>query len=61
MYLYAKAFCAPFGDDRRAIRTRINTFLNENQNVDFNQYRTNFNWEGANYECYATCLFVVRE
>jgi len=43
------------------LRTRINTFLNENQNVDFNQYRTNFNWGGANYECYATCLFVVRE
>lgn len=43
------------------LRTRINTFLNENQNVDFDQYRTNFNWEGATYQCYATCLFVVRE
>jgi hypothetical protein len=43
------------------LRTRINDFLNENQNVDFEQYRTNFNWEGANYECYATCLFIIRE
>lgn len=43
------------------LKTNINTFLNENRNIDFNHHETNFNWKGANYECYATCLFVVRE
>lgn len=42
------------------LRTRINTFLDENKDVDLSQYRTHFNWEGVNYACYATCLFVVR-
>lgn len=47
--------------NRDILNTRINDFLNENRNVDFNQFQLNFNWEGANYQSYATCLFIIRE
>lgn len=46
---------------REILSARINEFLNANRNIDFNQFRLDFNWEGANYESYATCLFIIRE
>jgi len=39
----------------------INNYLNQNRNIDFNQFRLNFNWEGTSYQSYATCLFLIRE
>lgn len=47
--------------NREILSTQINEFLNANRNIDFNQFRLNFNWEGANYQSYATCLFIIRE
>lgn len=43
------------------LNTKISDYLNENSNIDFNQFRLNFNWEGANYQSYATCLFIIKE
>lgn len=47
--------------NRDILNTGINTFLNENRNIDFEQCRINFNWEGAHYQSYANCLFIIRE
>jgi hypothetical protein len=47
--------------NRDILSNGINNFLNQNRNVDFNQYRINFNWDGANYQSYATCLFLIRQ
>lgn len=47
--------------NREILNQQINTFLNDNSNVDFNQFQLNFNWEGNNYQSFATCLFIVRE
>lgn len=47
--------------NREILSQQINNFLNENRNVDFNQFLLNFNWEGNNYQSFATCLFIVRE
>lgn len=47
--------------NREILNQQINTFLNDNRNVDFNQFQLTFNWEGKNYQSFATCLFIVRE
>ena len=47
--------------NRDILNTQISGFLNGNRNIDFNQFRLNFNWEGATYQSYATCLFIIRE
>lgn len=47
--------------NREILSQQINSYLNGNRNVDFNQFELNFNWEGNNYLSFATCLFVVRE
>jgi len=47
--------------NREILSTQINDFLNANRNIDFNQFQLNFNWEGDNYQSYATCLFIIRE
>lgn len=47
--------------NREILSTEINNFLNANKDVDFSQFQLNFNWEGNNYNTYATYLFIVRE
>lgn len=47
--------------NKEILSQQINSFLDENRNVDFNQFQLNFNWEGKNYQSFATCLFIVRE
>ena len=47
--------------NKEILKTKINTFLNENRNADFSDFQLDFNWEGTNYRSYATCLFIVRE
>lgn len=47
--------------NRDLLSTGINGYLNENRNIDFNQFKLNFNWEGETYQTYATCLFIIRE
>lgn len=47
--------------NREILSTNINDFLNANNDIDFAQFRLDFHWEGANYQSYATCLFIVRE
>lgn len=47
--------------NREILHAQINTYLNQNRGIDFNQFQINFNWEGNNYQTHATCLFVVRD
>ena len=47
--------------NREVLNQKINSFLDEDAGIDFNQLHINFNWEGRNYQTYATCLFIVRE
>lgn len=47
--------------NREILSQQINTFLNENRTVNFNQFILNFMWEGNNYQSFAICLFIVRE
>jgi hypothetical protein len=47
--------------NRDILQSGISDYLTDNQNVDFNQFRLSFNWEGNVYNSYATCLFLTRE
>lgn len=47
--------------NRDILHAGINGYLDNNRNVNFNQFHIDFNWDGQNYETYATCLFLVRE
>lgn len=47
--------------NREILSAKINNFLNANSEIDFNELQLNFNWEGGNYQSYATCLFIIRE
>lgn len=47
--------------NKEILSQHINTFLNDNRNVDFTEFKLNFNWEGNTFQSFATCLFVVRE
>ena len=47
--------------NREILHEGINNYLNQNRDVDFSQFQIDFNWEGDNYQSYATCLFLVRE
>lgn len=47
--------------NKEILYTGINNYLNQNRNIDFNQFRISFNWEGEKYQSFATCLFLVRD
>ncbi len=47
--------------NRDILNNGINNFLNQNRDIDFNQFRISFDWDGENYQSYATCLFLVRQ
>jgi hypothetical protein len=47
--------------NRDILQSGITDYLNDNQNIDFNQLRLSFNWEGNRYNSYATCLFLSRD
>ena len=42
------------------LRENITTYLDDNSEVDFERFKTHFTWEGKEYDCYATCLFITR-
>ena len=46
--------------NREILSEGINNFLNQNREVDFNNFRLNFNWEGQEYQTHATTLFLIR-
>lgn len=47
--------------NKEILSIQINDFLDTNRDIDFNKFKLHFNWEGNNYQSYATCLFIVRE
>ena len=47
--------------NKEILSERINNYLNNNRNIDFNQLRITFRWEDKNYHPHSTCLFIIRE
>lgn len=47
--------------NRDILQSGVNNYLTESQNIDFENFKLSFNWEGNTYESYATCLFLTRE
>ena len=47
--------------NRDILSNGINNFLNQNRDIDFNQFRISFDWDGENYQSYATCLFLLKQ
>lgn len=48
--------------NKRLLEEKINTYLDENQNLDFEQLKIDFNWQdNIVYNTYATVLFIVVE
>jgi len=39
----------------------INNFLDANRNINFEDLRLDFQWDGNQYNTYATCLFIISE
>lgn len=47
--------------NRNLLLENINSFLDENRNINFEYLKINFQWEGNQYNTYATCLFIINE
>lgn len=47
--------------NRNLLRENINSFLDENREIDFENLRLNFQWDGEQYTTYATCLFIISD
>ncbi|QQS35182.1 MAG: hypothetical protein IPM56_13105 [Ignavibacteriales bacterium] len=47
--------------NREILSEGINNYLNQNREVDFNDFRLNFDWDGQEYHTHATTLFLLRE
>ena len=47
--------------NRNLLHENINNYLNENADINFENLRLNFHWEGIEYNTYATCLFIINE
>jgi len=47
--------------NRNLLLENINSFLDENRNINFEDLRLNFQWDGNQYNTYATCLFIINE
>jgi len=47
--------------NRNLLSEHIKDYLNVNRNIDFENLRLSFNWEGKTYNTYAACLFIINE
>lgn len=47
--------------NRNLLKEKINNYLDENQDIDFEQLRIKFNWQDQEYITYAIVLFVLVE
>ena len=47
--------------NRDLLSENINNYLNENRNINFEDLRLSFRWDGTQYNTYATCLFIINE
>lgn len=47
--------------NREILSPKINSYLSENQGIDFERFKVSFNWDGKTYQSYAPCLFLIRE
>ncbi len=45
--------------NRNLLRDNINNYLNNNRDIDFENLKLSFYWEGRKYNTYATCLFII--
>jgi len=47
--------------NKNLLYDNINNYLNKNRDIDFENLKLSFNWEGREYNTYATCLFIINE
>jgi len=47
--------------NRDLLFNNINNYLNQNKNINFEDLKLKFYWEGQEYYTYATCLFIIHE
>lgn len=45
--------------NRKLLKERITNYLDENQDVDFEEFRIQFEWQDRKYTTYATTLFIL--
>ncbi|GAA5818478.1 MAG: conserved hypothetical protein [Methanobrevibacter sp. CfCl-M3] len=46
--------------NKKILENGINTFLDENSDLDFNKLKLSFNWENNEYNTYAISLFIFK-
>ena len=47
--------------NKNLLLENINNYLDENRDINFEDLRLNFHWDGNQYNTYATCLFIISE
>ena len=47
--------------NRNLLYENINSYLDKHRNINFEDLKLSFQWEGNQYNTYATCLFIVSE
>ncbi len=46
--------------NKNILESNINSYLNDNKTIDFEDLKISFNWEDQEYTTYATTLFVLK-
>lgn len=46
--------------NKNLLESNINSYLNDNKTIDFEDLKISFNWEDQEYTTYATTLFVLK-
>ena len=47
--------------NKKLLKDKITSYLDENQDIDFEQFRVKFSWQDREYTAYATTLFIIVE
>lgn len=47
--------------NREFLAKGINDYLNDHRDIDFDDFEVAFNWDGDEFRCHATCLFLTRQ
>jgi hypothetical protein len=47
--------------NRELLSEGIQTYLDGNRNINFDELGVEFDWEGEAFRCHAACLFLTRE
>ncbi len=47
--------------NKELLEGKINEYLDNNQDINFDDLKINFHWDGNDFDTYATCLFIIKE